>query len=248
MSSTLTLYDIASTVPGQAWSPNTAKARYALNFKGVPHKTVFLEYLEIEPLCKKIGAKPTSETAPHYTLPVLYDSSTDTAVSDSIEIARYLDATYPDLPRLIPAGTAALHYAFTDAHVATLDAFCVYALPATLPILNVASQDYFRRTREAMFGDQRLEDVPPTGDADVVMWNQVKDGLGQVDGWISKNGADSKYVMGDTICYADIVVAGWLRWARLVLAKERWEDILTWHSGRWANLMKDLEKYETIRV
>ncbi|KAJ7508478.1 hypothetical protein B0H11DRAFT_29731 [Mycena galericulata] len=244
MSSTIILYDIASTVPGQTFSPNTAKARYALNFKGIPHNTVFLEYSEIEPLYKKIGAKPTSETAPQYTLPVIYDPSTDTAVSDSIEIARYLDATYPDLPRLIPAGTAALYYALQDAYSATLGPLTTYALPATLPILNPASQDYFRRTREALFNGRRLEDVTPTGNADTVMWKKLQDSLGQVDEWIGKNGVGSKYFMGDTICYADIIVAGSLRWARVVLAKERWDEILTWHGGRWANLMKDIEKYD----
>lgn len=170
----------------------------------------------------------------------------DTAVSDSIEIARYLDATYPDLPRLIPAGTTALHYAFTDAHAATLIPLYTYALPATLPILNAVSQDYFRRTREALFNGRRLEDVAPTGETHIVMWKKFKDSLGQIDGWISKDGAGSKYLMGDTICYADITVAGYLRWARAVLPKERWDEILTWHGGRWADLMREFEKYDLV--
>ncbi|KAJ7082522.1 hypothetical protein C8R43DRAFT_337479 [Mycena crocata] len=242
----ITLYDIASTVPGQAWSPNTAKARYSLNFKGVPHKTVFLEYLEIEPLCKEIGAEPTNETSPHYTLPAIYDPSTDRAISGSIEIARYLDTAYPELPRLLPTGTTALHYAFTDVYEATLDPFYTYALPATLPILNQASQPYFRRTREQLFGGQRLEDVTPTGEKHVVMWKKVREGLDKVDGWISKNGAGTKYFMGDTICYADITVAGFLRWARVVLEKEKWEEICGWNNGRWGNLMSDLEKYNVV--
>ncbi|KAJ6541731.1 hypothetical protein B0H19DRAFT_958701 [Mycena capillaripes] len=244
MSTVITLYDIASKHPRQAWSPNTAKARYALNFKGIPHKTVWLEYLEIEPLLKKLGAKPTSETSPQYTLPVIYDPSTDTVVSDSIEIAQYLDATYPDSPRLIPEGTVALHYAFTEVHAATLPPFLTYALPASLPFLNPASQEYFRQTREELFGGQRLEDVTPTGEAHAVMWNELKDALGQIDSWIRKGGA--KYFMGDTICYADITVAGYLRWGKLVLGKDKWEDIMTWHDGRWAKLMKEMEKYDIV--
>jgi len=244
--STITLYDIASTHPRQAWSPNTAKAKYALNFKGVPYTTVFLEYPEIEPLCKKIGAKPTSQTSPQYTLPVIYDPSTDTVVSDSIEIARYLDATYPNTPRLIPEGTAAFHYAFTEAFEATLPPFLTYALPASLPALNAASQDYFRQTREKLFGGRRLEDVTPTGEEHVVMWKKLEDAFGQIDGWIHKNGTNSKYFMGETICYADISVAGYLRWGRLVLGKDKWEGILTWHGGRWANLMKEMEKYDIV--
>ncbi|KAJ7919381.1 hypothetical protein B0H13DRAFT_252548 [Mycena leptocephala] len=246
MSTIITLYDIASTHPRQAWSPNTAKARYALNFKGIPHKTVFLEYLEIEPLCKKIGAKPTGESSTQYTLPVIYDPATDTVVSDSIEIARYLDATYPDTPRLIPEGTAAFHYAFTDAFAATLPPFLAYALPASLAFLNPASQDYFRQTRQQLFGGRRLEDVTPTGDAHVVMWKKFEDAFGQIDNWINKNGAKSKYFIGDTISYADITIAGYLRWGKLVLGKDKWEVILTWHGGRWANLMKEMEKYDVV--
>ncbi|KAJ7146362.1 hypothetical protein C8R44DRAFT_757257 [Mycena epipterygia] len=245
MSNTITLYDIASTVPGQAWSPNTAKTRYALNFKGIPYKTVFLEYLEIEPLCKKIGAKPTTDKEPYYTLPVIYDPSTDTAVSDSIDIAHYLDATYPDLPRLMPAGTAAFHYAFAEAYSTTLYPLYTYALPATLPILNLASQDYFRRTREKLFG-QRLEDVVPTGDRHIHTWKKLKEAFELVDGWIRKNGPDSKYLMGENVCYADIIVAGYLRWAKVVLGKEQWEEISSWHGGRWANLMKALEQYDVV--
>ncbi|KAJ7605039.1 hypothetical protein DFH06DRAFT_1253350 [Mycena polygramma] len=244
--STITLYDIASTHPRQTWSPSTAKARYALNYKGIPHKTVFLEYEEIEPLCKKLGAKPTSEASPKYTLPVIYDPVANVAVSDSIEIARFLDATFPDTPRLIPEGTAAFHYAFTDAHAATLSAFITYALPASLPFLNPASQEYFRRTREELFGGRRLEDVLPTGEAHTALWSEVKDALGQVDGWIRKNGADSKYFMGETLCYADITVAGFLRWGKMVLGKDKWDDIMTWHSGRWANLMREMEKYDVM--
>ncbi|KAJ7201180.1 hypothetical protein B0H12DRAFT_538157 [Mycena haematopus] len=242
--SIITLYDVASTHPGQAWSPSTAKARYALNVKRIPHKTVFIEYVEIEALCKKIGAKPTSQTAPQYTLPVIYDPSTATAVSDSMDIVRYLDATYPDTPRLIPEGTTAFHYAFTAAFEASLGPFVVYAIPASLPFLNSASQDYFRQTREQLFGGCRLEDVPPTGDAHTATWKKAEDALGQIDGWILKNGADSKYFMGDVLCYADITLAGFLRWFKMVLGKDKWEEILTWHGGRWANLMKEMEKYD----
>jgi glutathione S-transferase len=147
---------------------------------------------------------------------------------------------------LIPEGTAAFHYAFTDAFAATLPPFLAYALPASLAFLNPASQDYFRQTRQQLFGGRRLEDVTPTGDAHVVMWKKFEDAFGQIDNWISKNGAKSKYFVGDTISYADITIAGYLRWGKLVLGKDKWEVILTWHGGRWANLMKEMEKYDVV--
>ena len=37
--------------------------RYALNYKSLPYKTVWIEYHEIEPVAKKLGAKPTKRKA-----------------------------------------------------------------------------------------------------------------------------------------------------------------------------------------
>ncbi|KAL0961286.1 hypothetical protein HGRIS_006246 [Hohenbuehelia grisea] len=60
-SSVITLYDLATTLkPDQAWSGNTLRARFALNYKGLPFKTVYVEFPDIEKVCKKIGAAPTS--------------------------------------------------------------------------------------------------------------------------------------------------------------------------------------------
>ena len=33
--------------------------RYALNYKKLPYKTVWIEFHEIGPVAKKVGAKPT---------------------------------------------------------------------------------------------------------------------------------------------------------------------------------------------
>ena len=33
--------------------------RYALNYKGLPYKTVWVELHEVEPVAKKVGAKAT---------------------------------------------------------------------------------------------------------------------------------------------------------------------------------------------
>ena len=37
----------------------TSPVRYALNYKKLPYKTVWLEFHEIEPVAKKVGAKAT---------------------------------------------------------------------------------------------------------------------------------------------------------------------------------------------
>ncbi|KAF7302521.1 hypothetical protein HMN09_00886500 [Mycena chlorophos] len=236
----IVLYDIASTL-GTTFSPNVAKTRYCLNVKKLRFTTVWLEYAEIAPLCKKIGAKPTSDD--HYTLPVIYDPTTDTAIAGSLEIAFYLDSTYPESVQLISPGTEALHYAFTDAFQALLAPLETYALPATLKVVNSTSQEYFDRTRGRRLGVERLADAIPVAgsDSDVASWKQFKGIFDHINGWFAKSGL---YFGGDKLCYADITVAAYLRWIRLVLDKYRWEDISGWHGGRWRRLMVEMERYE----
>ncbi|KAF7302933.1 hypothetical protein MKEN_01255800 [Mycena kentingensis (nom. inval.)] len=246
MTPNITLYDIASSLPETTFSPNVAKAKYVLDLKGIPYKTIWVEYPEIAPLCKKIGAKATKElsaVAP-YTCPIIHDASTGAIISDSFEIARYLDSTYPETPRIIPEGTTAFHYAFIAAFEAKLAPLVTYALPATLLILNAASQEYFARTKAiSEFGGMPLKEVfpPPGSERDLAVWKDFQAMLDGYDAWMAE---EDKFFMGDTLSFADVTFAGWLYWVRLVLSKEKWADIESWNGGRWARLMKEFAKYE----
>ncbi|KAJ7263787.1 hypothetical protein C8J57DRAFT_1718821 [Mycena rebaudengoi] len=244
----LTFYDIPSTQPGNAWSPNTWKTRHSLNYKGIPYKTVWLEYEEIEPVSKRLGAAPTRnkpDGRPHYTLPMIHDPSTGAVVSESIKITEYLDETYPDTPRLFPAGTAAFQHVFEE-YVGSLllGTLPLYALPASHAILNPVSEAYFRRTREALFG-KTFEELTPKGEEHVKSMQKIKDALGKIDGWIKLNGAECSYIMGDTISFADVWMVSYLKWIQLVLP-DLWEEIKLWHDGRWASLLQDFEKYAKV--
>ncbi|KAF7358443.1 Glutathione S-transferase-like protein ustS [Mycena venus] len=247
MSASIVFYDIPSTLPNKCWSPNLWKTRYALNFKGIPYKTVWVEYPEIEALCKQIGAAPTRnkpDGRPHFTLPVIHDLSTGAVISDSTKIAAYLDTTYPEKPVLMPAGTAGFHRAFEDAAHALIAPIYPYGLPASHTKLNPLSAEYFRRTREESWG-KTLENLAPQGDEDAIEWKKLKDGFGKIDEWMRASGEGSLYVMGDAPCYADMWMAGYALWIKLVLP-DKWEEIQTWHQGRWAKLLKSLEEYETV--
>ncbi|KAJ7174110.1 hypothetical protein C8R43DRAFT_977118 [Mycena crocata] len=248
MSTTITFYDIPSTLANKAWSPNTLKTRYALNFKGIPYKTIWVEYLDIEPLCKEIGATPTRnkpDGRPHYTLPVIQDTSTGAVISDSTKIAEYLDATYPDTPRLMPKGTIALHRAFEEtAQSLLVPALYPYCLPGTTATLNPVSAAYFRTTREALIG-KTMEDMQPKGEDHVVLWQKLQDAFGKVDGWVRANGEGSNYLGGDTVCYADMWVAAYVWWIKVV-RPDTWDEVKLWHGGRWATLLNNLEKYSTV--
>ncbi|KAL6297916.1 hypothetical protein BKA93DRAFT_831138 [Sparassis latifolia] len=251
MSNVITLYDIPSRdIKDNAWSPNTWKTRFSLNYKGLPCKTVWVEYPDIARVCQEIGAEPTSTSeydTPKYTLPVIYDPSTKTVLAESAKIARYLDKTYPDTPVLIPRGSSALHAAFQDAFAQMVSQPALpLMLPATNNILNPSSEAFYRRTRESWFG--KLEDWSPPGPIREKHWEELRAALARVAGWMALDDEDKPFFMGDTICYADITIASILVWMKRVLGPEsqEWARVKTWDGGKWGSFMQAFDKYEMV--
>ena len=65
----------------------------------------WVEFPDTAPRMKEIGARATRyDGRDIYTLPVLHDPNTGALVSDSFDIAMYLDKTYPEKP-VIPKDT-----------------------------------------------------------------------------------------------------------------------------------------------
>ncbi|KAJ7053905.1 hypothetical protein C8F01DRAFT_1235495 [Mycena amicta] len=73
--SPILLYDVACDFPAQTMSPNVAKIRYALNYKGLSFKTIWVDLSELQSLYKKLGAKSTAEAGVRYTVPVIHDTN-----------------------------------------------------------------------------------------------------------------------------------------------------------------------------
>lgn len=217
-----------------------ANHRYALNIKGVPYKTEWVEYPDIEALAKKIGAPATGtkgDGTPLYTLPIINDPNTGKVIADSFLIAIYLDATYPNGNTLFPHGTKPLIEAFESGIVGALNAVIPVQLATSCYILNPPSQAYFRVTREAMFG-KKIEEFSPVGtkrDADLA---KAKEALTAVDGWLAKS--EGKFVLGNTASYADGILAGWFVWIKVT--DGIWNEVATWHNGRWAAYLENVEK------
>ena len=185
--------------------------RYCLNIKGLPYKTVWVEFPDIAPLCKKLGA-PGSETrrdgSQSYTVPFIYDPSTQTYVAGSDAIARYLDRTYPDTARVVPKDTEALHAAFQHSFSGLLlgrDMLSIM-IPAVHDALNPASQAYFRKTREKRFG--KLEELAPAGsEKRAKHWQGVKNAFHTIGTWMNVDGEELLFLGGNKVCQADLGVA-----------------------------------------
>ncbi|KAF7302790.1 Glutathione transferase fungal specific class A [Mycena kentingensis (nom. inval.)] len=232
------LYDVATSVPDRSFSPNVAKIRYALNYKHFSFKTIFVELSDLPALYGKLGAAPLTDGGPAYTVPLLHDPSTTQAISNSLDIALYLDAAYPTTPRLIAKGTEALHAVFTALHADKVAApMSAFTFRATFPYLNAPTQELFERPGRSPMGVVTSEEKKTEN------WEALKRRLDEFDGFI---GQGREYFSGDGLSYADFVLAGHIRWAKYALSEDQWDEIAHWNGGRWGKLVAGLEIYDSL--
>ena len=175
-------------------------------------------------------------------------------VSDSGAIARYLDSTYPDAPTLIPAEadalTAALGAALWTVFNPDEDLGAII-VPAAFAQLRERSRPYFRETREKWAGG-KLEELAPAGsEKRAKCWETIRKGMNKIaTKWLEADGKEKLFFMGDSISYADITVAGFLVWIKIVVGEDSkdWQDVLKWNDGRWARFMEAFKRYEGVDV
>lgn len=223
--------------------------RLAIAFKGLPFKTVWVEMPDIETKMKNLGAEPTTtkpDGSPMYTLPVIFDDATGKFVSDSMKIAEYLDATYPDKPSLFPFGAHAPIHMFHDFfHSGAIKPAVLLYTFAMFPKLSELTQGYIRRTREPIF-NKKLEELVPKGEERVAQLEGSKAGFSKLAGIYASNGEGKPYFYGDVPSYADLIVAGYLLWIKAGMGPENleWKAINNeWDGGKWGELLKTLEKF-----
>lgn len=200
---------------------------------------------------RKIGAPPTERRAdgsPKYTLPALYDPNTRTAVAESAAIARYLDRAYPDTHRVIPAEADALHAAFDAAFLALSLAHLVPLIVPEVPAhLRPRSEAYFRATREVELGAP-LQDVAPPGPKREGHWAGLRGVFGTFAQWLRADGTEKPFFLGESIGYADVVLASFVLCFRILHGEdsEEWAEIKSWDEGRWVRLVDAFKQFEAV--
>jgi glutathione S-transferase len=192
----------------------------------------------------KLGIPPSSQMdgVPSYSVPSIIDDSTGAKVSETFNIAVYLDKQYPNTPKVLPAGTEALQAAFHEEFYKVVAPIYPIFFPKCNGGLNKPSADYFDSTREKMFG-KTMAELEPKGEERVKAWKQVQDAFDTLDGWMSRS--SGPYFVGDTVSLADFVVAGLLSEFGICLGEDskEWKDLMVWNNGRWAGLKKNLDAW-----
>ncbi|KAF9464064.1 hypothetical protein BDZ94DRAFT_1289576 [Collybia nuda] len=214
----------------------------------IPYETEWVESADIEAKCKEMGAPPTTKNpdgTPLYTLPAIYDPSTGAVVSESTEIAVYLDAAYPNTPKLIIPGSRELQREALDFHFeAGSMQLRQFTIPAAYRVINPRSQAFFR-TKEAFIG-MTIEEFCPSGKRREEEWAKLKKEFSIIASRLPRK--QGLYIMGSEICYLDFMVASHLISMKKLFGENssEWNDIKTWDSGRWGKILKSVEKYEII--
>ncbi|KAG2101613.1 uncharacterized protein F5147DRAFT_581536 [Suillus discolor] len=236
MTQTLVLYDIVSDLPGISWSPNPAKPRFVLSYKGLPFVTIWVEYADISTAMQAIGAKADKrlDGTDVYPIPVLSDPNTGALITDSLEIVSYLEKTYPEKP-VFPNNSESLIREFNSTHLDQIITPSIKSIwVRSTEIMSPRSVKFFTKARSidiALPWDKSYDED----------WALLEKGYkNTVYDWYQKT--DGKWFMGDTFSYADIVVACYLLWFKRVVREDEWAKISSWNGGKWAQLLADVEK------
>ncbi|KAF7761035.1 hypothetical protein Agabi119p4_10444 [Agaricus bisporus var. burnettii] len=240
----ITFYDIAAKPPIKTLSANTWKTRFVLNYKKLPYNTVYLLFADIQKEFIRVGipSREVSGSGTVYTCPSIVDHSNNTPVTESFEIALYLDKTYPDTPKVIPPGTEALQASFHERLNGVMGPLFPFLLPLIPTVLHPGSSEHFSQSREKAFG-KPLADMEPKGEERVKAWKQVQAAFDTLHGWLNKS--PGPYFMGESATFADFVLGGLLFTLELAFGEnsQEWKDIMTWNNGEWAAYKKSLEQY-----
>ncbi|CAM3425090.1 glutathione S-transferase N-terminal domain-containing protein [Halomonas lysinitropha] len=193
---TRVLYDLCGIDEGLRFSPYCWRVRYALAHKG----------LEVETQPWHFSDKQALAFANHDKVPVLVDG--DQVVTDSYEILRYLDHTYPEAP-LLGEGFAEArgHFFMHYAERALAPAMMRTIIMDLLNAIHPDDRAYFRETREKRFG-RALEE-----------FHSPAKGLAQLDAALAPLRGqlkDAEFLDGETPAGADYLVFGSFMWARCV--------------------------------
>jgi glutathione S-transferase len=232
----LVLYDILSELPGNNWSPNPAKPRFVLSYKGIPFVTLWVEYAEISIAMKSIGATPSGRQDRHgsdvYIVPVLSDPNTGALITDSLEIASYLERTYPEKP-IFPNNSEPLIRELYSTHSSLI-------FPAFKTLL-ARSAEIMCPTSAKFFIEARSANVPLPWDVGYDEdWDLLEKAYNTMYEWYQKG--DGKWIIGDSFSFADITVACYLLLHKRVLKEDEWARICSWNGGKWAQVLADVEQ------
>ncbi|KAJ5726305.1 uncharacterized protein N7483_007662 [Penicillium malachiteum] len=198
------LYDLAC-VKNLCFSPVAWRIRMILNYKKIPHRTIFIEFPDIEPTMKALGL-PLPESETKYTVPAIQHVPSNTYMMGSDPISEFLESNCPEpaLNMVSELGTKIQ----TEARTVAWSTFRNSVMPREYKIFSPRSQQFFRRTREATLGHPLFSMEEN--------WRAIDPDMQKVNTLLLTNSAQGPFILGEQPSYADFFIAGVLQCARTI--------------------------------
>ena len=187
------MYDLAGADKNRRFSPYCWRIRMALAHKG----------LNVECIPWYFTEKDKLKFSGQERVPVLIDGSK--TISDSWEIAKYLESTYPDGPSLKIESGEVLFIKFWSETILHQQMLQILVLEIHNN-LRPEDQNYFRESREKKFG-QTLEEVVSNRNEHL---NRMQKLLTPLRSTLYKQ----EYLSGESPGFSDYIVFGAFQWAR----------------------------------
>ncbi len=214
------LYELVGADPQIRFSPYCWRARMALLHKGIDAQITPWRFTDKEALAFSGQDR----------VPVLVDG--DAVVSDSWEIARYLERTYPQAPSLFGGeqGEAMARFTAHWCDGVMLPGMITLLVHDIWLCLDPASQGYFRESREKRFG-RPLEEIAAGREDRVEGFRNALRPMRMVL-------KEYPFLAGEAPGYADYAAFGGFMWARSISHFELLEPDDPVHA--WRERMLDL--------
>ncbi|KAI5826433.1 hypothetical protein K523DRAFT_311400 [Schizophyllum commune Tattone D] len=239
------LYDVPGSTP-QPWAPNIWRIRFILNYKRLRYRTIWVEFPDVEPTLRSLGAPPSARRPDGrsvYTLPVIVDPTPAQAgaspviLSNATTIAEYLETRYP-ARAVFPEGSRALQTLFVHHVQETL-------ARSLLPVMVPLSHERLPpRTQVHYSGAGRGAGSPAEREA---AWAAVRAEFDFLAGVLDKNtgdgDGDAVVAQGHDVSYADFALCAVLVWMERMAPHDGWARVRGWNGGRWARLWERCRPY-----
>lgn len=183
-----------------------------------------------------------------YTLPTIYDSSTNKAVSDSTVIAQYLDEAYPSTPPMFPKGSKAAIALFEEKFMSQIMHIFPLAIERVPDLLNEESRGFWLESRESRFG-KPFDRFVASGKEDGDKWPILGDSLDKLSGIYDHRVEGSVWYLGETFTFADIISVAFVSWIKLIFGEEsrEWKIVAQSGHGRWAKQVEAAQKWLVVQ-
>lgn len=185
-----TLYELADVESPFVW-----RAKFALAHKQLDYESVRLGFTDIPKTCE----------GRHKTVPILVDTN-GSETCDSMNIAAYLDDTYPDAPPLLGEGLARAREIDGMINAGAFPNFFPLYILDVWACLSGKEADYFRTTRETRFG-ATLEAISAN------RAERLPDARASLDP-LRAEIAKASWLSGNAPGYADFIVLAFFAWIK----------------------------------